>query len=81
MTTALEQLKEAVIIARSRLEDAERALQRYKDRPVGCQCDPHDWGNDTPGPICAKFEPDTAPGYETYCRHCEHPVECHGGVK
>jgi hypothetical protein len=77
--TTREQLEDAVRSAEAHLADAKRSLQRYKDRPTGCQCDPDDW-SDVPGPICATFEADTAPGYETYCRHCEHPVECHGGI-
>jgi hypothetical protein len=73
MTRTREDLKNNVRIAQEKLEEAERELRRHDSRPVGCVCDPRDWGY-TPGPICDEFVADPESGD---CRKCDHMRECH----
>ena len=38
-----------------------------------CTCDPRDWRENTPEPVCDKF----ISGPERNCINCEHDEECH----
>lgn len=46
--------------------------------PVGCKCDPREWKDDTPLPICGRYFEHTE---FRDCVTCQHPRECHGGTK
>ena len=76
MTRTRQELENEIWRARNRLEDAERDLRIWDTRPVGCVCDPRDWGC-TPGPVCEEFLNDHDPMYDGECEKCEHLRECH----
>jgi hypothetical protein len=51
-------------------------LLEVKKHPVGCVCDPRDWGSNEIPEICHYFEQfnDQEPDICKYCQHC---LECH----
>jgi hypothetical protein len=46
--------------------------------PLGCKCDPADWGPKEVPPVCARYDGYRgAEEWEEYCEECQHPEPCH----
>jgi hypothetical protein len=56
------------------LDEAEHCRFTPRVVPIGCKCDPNDWGNPNDIPIvCALFSVDE----NELCSTCQHLSECH----